>query len=58
MIVTLWKDIREAHYDAVRTWIAHDNGTAIFLLRLAIKRTETLILALEKEGGHVKNSDH
>lgn len=41
--------MREAYFDAVRKWIAGDVDTAIFLLRLAIKQTETLISALEKE---------
>jgi len=52
MILTLWRDVREAYYDAARKWMNHDNETAIFLLRLAVKRTQTLILALEKEGNH------
>jgi hypothetical protein len=58
MIPTLWRDVREAYHDAVRKWVAHDTGTAISLLRLAIKRTETLIVALEKEGGDGKNSNY
>jgi len=58
MILGLWKDIREAHYDAVRKWIAHDNETAIFLLKIAVKRTETLILALEKGVENGKTSNH
>ena len=57
MIVHLWKDVREAHYDAVRKWVDYDPTTAILLLRLSIKRTETLILALEREVGRVKNSN-
>jgi len=58
MIISLWRDVREAYHDAVRKWVVHDTGTAIFLLRLAIKRTETLIMALEKEGIREKNTDH
>ena len=58
MIVTLWKNIRESYYDAVRTWASNDTETAIFLLRLAIRRTEILIIALEKENGHGKDSNH
>jgi len=50
MIVILWKDVREAYYDAVRKWVSHDTETAVLLLRLAIKRTETLIAYLEKRG--------
>lgn len=49
MIVTLWRDVREAYYDAVRKWIAHDTDAAILLLHVAIKRTQTLIAFLEKE---------
>jgi hypothetical protein len=55
MIVRLWKDVREAYFDAVRKWVSHDDEAAILLLRSAIKRTETLIVALEKGVGHVKN---
>jgi len=50
MILTLWRDIREACHDAVRAWASNDTEMAILLLRLAIKRTETLIAYLEKRG--------
>lgn len=58
MIVTLWRDIREAYHDAVRTWASHDTEMAIFFLELAINRTEILIVELEKENGHGKDSNH
>ena len=57
MIITLWRDIREAYYDAVRKWANHDTETAILLLRIATKRTETLICALKKDVSNVKNSN-
>ena len=57
MIVSLWRDIREAHHDAFRKWVAQNDETTILLLRLAIKRTEILIVALERGIGNVKNSN-
>lgn len=57
MILTLWRDIREGYHDAVRMWIDRDIEMAIFFLRLAIERTETLIMALEKGVDNGKNSN-
>jgi len=50
MMLHLWQDVREAHYDAVRQyWSTLDSDNAILLLELSIRRTETLISALRKE---------
>jgi hypothetical protein len=57
MILALWRDVREAYYDALRKWIAHDTDAAILLLRVAVKRTEILIAALEKGIGNGKISN-
>jgi len=58
MILMLWRDVRETYHDAVRMWIDRDIEMAIFFLRLAVERTETLIVALEKGVGNGKNSNH
>jgi len=58
MIVTLWKNIRESYYDAVRAWASNDTEMAIFFLELAINRTEILIIELKKENDHGKDSNH
>ena len=50
MMLNLWRTVREAHYDAIQQYFGKDEpGNAILLLRSAIQRTETLIVALEKE---------
>jgi hypothetical protein len=50
MILTLWKNTREAYHGAIEAWIAEDYSGAILLLRSAIKYSETLIIYLEKKG--------
>lgn len=49
MTTALWREVREAYYDAVRAWVKDDPGTAALMLRIAIKRSEMLIAYLEKE---------
>lgn len=46
--IELWRGTREAFYDAVQLWVKGDRAGAALLLRLAIKRTEILIVWLEK----------
>ena len=58
MILTLWRDIREACHDAVRAWASNDTEMAIFFLELAINRTKILIIELKKENDHGKDSNH
>lgn len=58
MIDKLWRDVREAYRGAFQKWVAGDTDTTILLLQIAIQRTQTLILALEKGAFHGKNSDH
>lgn len=49
MILTLWKNAREAYHDAVRAWVFEDYSKAIIFLRLAIMHSETLIIYLDKK---------
>lgn len=48
MIMNFWRDVREAYHDAVKQWVAGNKEGTILLLRLAIRRTETLISVLER----------
>ena len=48
MILSLWRDIRENYRAAVQAWVGGDIGLTIFLLKLAIRHTQTLIIYFEK----------
>lgn len=46
----LWRQVREAYYEAVRKWAAGDKKESILWLRVAVRRTWVLIEELSKEG--------
>lgn len=48
-MLNLWRNVREAHYEAVREWGKGKDKSSIVWLQTAIKRTEVLIDALRKE---------
>lgn len=49
-MLELWQSVRQAHYDAVRQYYTEGKAeNAILFLRLSIRRTETLIAALQQE---------